>query len=131
LSLLSEEEAMAIEQIAQDFTEAVTNEDAETYKSYWADDIVSLEPNDGPMSRVEGREALEQKHQWWDENTEVHSVTTEGPYIFGDQFAVRYGMDVTMKNDAGVEERSQMEEVGVYTVKDGKITEERFFYGTA
>lgn len=121
---------MSIEQLAQDFTKAVREDDAATYKSYWADDIVSLEPQDGPMARVEGREALQQKHDWWQANTQVHSTTTEGPYVFGDQFAVRYGMDVTTKNDAGEDERSQMDEVGVYTVRDGKIVEERFFYGT-
>ncbi len=120
---------MSIDQIAKDFTQAVADDNAEKYQSYWADDIVSLEPQDGPMARVEGREALQQKHQWWEENTEVHDTTTEGPYVFGDQFAVRYGMDVTMKNDSGEAERSQMQEVGVYTVKDGKIAEERFFYG--
>lgn len=116
---------MSIEQLAKDFTQAVKEDNADAYKAFWADDIVSLEPQDGPMARVQGREALEQKHDWWANNTEVHSTTTEGPFVFGDQFAVNYGMDVTMDG-----ERSQMQEVGVYTVKDGKIVEERFFYGT-
>ncbi len=126
---------MSIEQIANDFTQAVKDENAEAYQAFWSDDIVSLEPNsqdpddESPMKRVEGREQLLAKHAWWEENTEMHSSTTEGPYVFGDQFAVRYGMDVTMDMGNGPE-RSQMEEVGIYTVKDGKITEERFFYGT-
>ncbi|MDJ0977143.1 MAG: nuclear transport factor 2 family protein [Erythrobacter sp.] len=116
---------MSIEQIAKDFTQKVMDDDAEGYQAFWSEDIVSLEPGDGPMTRVEGRDQLLQKHAWWFENTEVHSTTTEGPYVFGNQFAVRYGMDVTMEG-----ERSQMEEVGVYTVEDGKVVEERFFYGT-
>ena len=115
---------MAIDQIARDFTQAVAEERADDYQAYWADDIVSLEPNDGPMSRVEGREQLLQKHAWWNENAEVHSSNTDGPYVFGDQFAVNYEMDVTIDG-----ERSQMKEVGLYTVKDGKIAEERFMYG--
>ena len=117
---------MSIDQVAQQFTQAVREDNAEGYQSYWADDIVSLEPQqDSPMARVEGRDALLQKHAWWEANAEVHSTTTEGPYVFGDQFAVRYAMDVTMDG-----ERSQMEEVGIYTVRDGKIAEERFFYGS-
>ncbi len=48
---------MSIEQMAKDFTQAVAEDRAEDYQAYWADDIVSLEPNDGPMSRCEGREA--------------------------------------------------------------------------
>lgn len=118
---------MSIDQLAKDFTQAVRDDNADAYQAFWSDDIVSLEPGDeSPMGRVEGREALLGKHAWWEANAEVHSVTTEGPYVFGDQFAVRYGMDVTMDG-----ERSQMEEVGVYTVKEGKIAEERFFYGHA
>lgn len=115
---------MTIEQMAKDFTQAVAEDRAEDYKAYWADDIVSLEPQDGPMARVEGRDALLEKHAWWDANAEVHSSTAEGPFVFGDQFAIRYDMDVTMDG-----QRNQMGEVGVYTVKDGKVAEERFFYG--
>ena len=119
---------MSVEQVAKEFTTAVAEENAEAYQAFWSDDIVSLEPTDDPMSRVEGRDALLQKHQWWFDNAEVHSTTTEGPFVFGDQFAVRYGMDVTMPNGAGERERAQFEEVGVYTVKDDKIVKEEFFY---
>jgi ketosteroid isomerase-like protein len=116
---------MSVEELAQDFMKLMIEEDAEGYQTYWSDDIVSLEPEqDSPMARVEGREALKQKHAWWEANTEVHDPSMQGPYVFGDQFAVRYTMDVTMDG-----ERSQMEEVGLYTVKDDKIVEERFFYG--
>lgn len=116
---------MSIEQLAQDFTQAVREDNAEGYKAYWAENIVSLEAEqDGPMARCEGREALQQKHDWWESAAEMHSVTTEGPYIFGEQFALRYTMDVTMDG-----QRAQMSEVGLYTVADGKIVEERFFPG--
>ncbi|MEL7446036.1 MAG: nuclear transport factor 2 family protein [Pseudomonadota bacterium] len=115
---------MSIEQLAKDFTQAVKDDNAEAYQAYWSDDIVSLEPQEGEMARVEGRAGLLQKHAWWEENAEMHDVTVEGPYVFGDQFAVHYSMDVTMFG-----ERSQSDEVGIYTVKDGKIAEERFMYG--
>lgn len=115
---------MSIEQIAAGFTKAVAEDDAAAYQAYWADDIVSLEAQDGPMARVEGREALLQKHQWWFDNAEVHSSIADGPYVFGDQFAVNFEMDFTMDG-----ERSQMKEIGLYTVRDGKIAEERFLVG--
>jgi ketosteroid isomerase-like protein len=44
--------------------------------------------------------------------------------VNGDQFALRFSMDVTPKGGA----RLQMDEIGLYTVRDGKIVEERFFY---
>ncbi|MEL6876803.1 MAG: nuclear transport factor 2 family protein [Pseudomonadota bacterium] len=116
---------MSIEKLAKDFTKAVAEDNAEEYQAMWHDDIVSYEPQEGPMSKVQGRDALLQKHAWWEQNAEMHSSSTDGPYVFGDQFAVNYEMDVTMDG-----ERSQMKEVGVYTVKDGKVAEERFFYGS-
>lgn len=116
---------MSIEQIAKDFTAAVIADDAPAYQAFWATDIVSLEPGEGETAHVEGHEGLLAKHAWWNANTDVHAVTTEGPYVFGDQFALRFTMDVTIHG-----ERSQMAEIGVYTVKDGKIAEERFFYAT-
>ena len=115
---------MSIEEVAKNFTRAVAEDRADGYQAYWDDNIVSLEPNDGPMARVEGREALLQKHAWWNENAEVHDSKAEGPFVFEDQFAVRYDMDVTMDG-----ERTRMKEVGLYTVNDGKIVEERFLYG--
>jgi len=44
--------------------------------------------------------------------------------VNGDQFMVRFSMDVTPKGGA----RMSMDEMGLYTVKDGKVIEERFFF---
>ena len=49
-----------------------------------------------------------------------------GPWINGDQFVVRFTMDVTQKQSG---QRIAMDEAALYTIKDGKIAEERFFYG--
>jgi ketosteroid isomerase-like protein len=92
---------------------------------YWADTVVSIEAMDGPMARIEGKDAVHGKGVWWNGAHDVHSVETHGPYVNGDQFAVRWVMDVTQKESGN---RITMDEVGLYTVKDGKIVEERFFY---
>ncbi|MES0136089.1 nuclear transport factor 2 family protein [Mesorhizobium sp. M0016] len=94
-------------------------------EKYNADDIVSLEAMEGPMAIARGKEALRQKGEWWQENHEVHGGSVEGPYVNGDQFAVRFKFDITPKATG---ERVTMDEVGLYTVKNGKITEERFYY---
>jgi ketosteroid isomerase-like protein len=93
---------------------------------FWADDVVSREAMEGDMAMVKGRAAVEAKGVWWYANNEVHGVKVEGPYVNGDQFVVRFTMDITPKGG----QRMGMDEVGVYTVKGGKITEERFFYGS-
>ena len=96
----------------------------EAGEKYWADDVVSREAMDGPMAELHGKEAARGKGEWWANAHEVHSVEVEGPYVSGDQFVVRFTMDVTAKESG---QRISMDEVGLYTVRDGKIAEERFF----
>jgi len=98
---------------------------AESGEKYWAPDVVSVEAAPGDMARLEGIDAVRGKTEWWEANNEVHGVQIDGPYVNGDQFVVRYKMDMTPKGG----ERRTMDETGLYTVRDGKIAEERFFYG--
>ena len=81
------------------------------------------------MGRItEGRDAISAKHDWWDDSTEVHSFTADGPYLHeADRFGVIFEADVTMKASG---ERWQMKEIGIYTVADGKIVREEFYFTT-
>ncbi len=98
----------------------------EAGEKYWADDVTSVEPaGDNAISR--GKDAARAKGEWWSNTHEAHSVDVQGPYVNGDQFSVRFVMDVT---DKGSGQRIKMDEVGLYTVRDGKIAEERFFYAS-
>jgi ketosteroid isomerase-like protein len=80
---------------------------------------------DGPMARLEGKAAVEAKNAWWSGAHEVHGAETYGPFVNGDQFAVRWVMDVTQKESG---QRITLDEVALYTIRNGKIAEERFFY---
>ena len=77
------------------------------------------------VSTAKGLEALRAKSKWWNENHTVHSAETFGPYPHDDRFAVRFLFDITHKPSG---KRMTMDEVGLFTVKDGKITREEFFY---
>lgn len=92
---------------------------------YWSDDVVSREAMDGPMARIEGKAAAEAKGEWWYGAHDVHSIETYGPWVNGEQFSVRWVMDVTVKESG---ERMTMDEIALYTLRDGKIVEEAFFY---
>lgn len=116
---------MSVADIAKQFTQALNEGDYPKAESFWSDDIVSIEAMEGPMHEARGREAVHGKGEWWTANHEVHSFETHGPYLNGDQFALRFSIDVTRKQSG---ERVQMEEVGLYTVRSGKIVEERFYY---
>ena len=97
--------------------------------SLYADDIVSVEAGAPPGQSREstGLGAVKAKGEWWEQNHEVHAATVEGPLVAGAHFAVTFKLDVTFKPE---NRRLQMEEVGVYKVKDGKVAYEEFFYNT-
>lgn len=94
-------------------------------ETYWSPDVVSIEAMDGPMARLEGIEAVRGKTEWWNSAHQVHGGNAHGPWVNGDQFAVRYEIDVTNRESG---ERIAMDEIALYTVRDGKIVEERFYY---
>ena len=49
----------------------------------------------------------------------------DGPLAHGDRFVVGFQYDVTNKPSG---KRMKMDEVGLYTVRNGKIVREEFFY---
>ncbi len=95
---------------------------------YYADNIVSIEgaDSDDMPARMEGIEAIHGKHEWWWANNDVPGTTAEGPFIGNrqDQFVIRYTLDMTPNGG----ERTQMAEVGLYTVDGGKIVQEEYLY---
>lgn len=118
---------MDVNQIAADFTALCkAGKLEEAGEKYWDPKVVSLEAMEGDMARIEGIEGVRGKGAWWNGAHEIHSLEVGGPYVHGDQFVVRFTMDVTVKETG---QRNQMDEVGVYTVRGGRIVEERFFYG--
>lgn len=121
----AERSAMSVKDIADAFTTALKAHDYATANAFWSDHVVSIEAMDGPMKETRGRAAVQGKSDWWNANHDVHSFETIGPYMNGDAFAVRFIADVTFKVDGS---RRKIDEVGVYTVRDGEIVEERFFY---
>ena len=94
----------------------------------YADDIVSVEASgSAEMPAVQkGKQAVVDKHHWWESAVQWHGGSVTGPFMNGDdRFAVIFDMDITLR-DTG--KRSQMKEVAVYTVTGGKISHEAFFY---
>lgn len=93
----------------------------------YAPDAVSVEagaPPGRPRETV-GIAGIRAKGEWWVANHEVHSMQVAGPWPHDDRFIVGFRIDVTMK---AANHRFTMEEMALYTVKDGKIVREEFFY---
>ena len=67
----------------------------EAGRKFWSDKVVSLEAMDGPMSRCSGLKVVQAKGQWWNDNHDIHAFKTEGAFVYGDQFALRFEIGVT------------------------------------
>src|SRR5262249_51145781 len=88
-------------------------------------DMVSVEASGmgGESPEKRGIDAVRGKVDWWVNAMDVHSFKVSGPFVAHDRFVAPYDADVTDKN---LKKRFQMSEVGVYTVKKGKIVREEF-----
>jgi hypothetical protein len=95
----------------------------------FAKDAVSVEAAAMPgMERVvKGLDGIRAKSKTWAENNVVHGAEVIGPFPNENRFAVRFTMDVTNKPSG---RRMKMDEIGLFTVENGKIAREEFFYTT-
>lgn len=104
------------------------NKNLESLNTLYSPDIVSVEAFAPPGSdrTTKGLEGVRGKHEWWVNNHETHKAEVFGPYPHGeDKFAVRFVYDITHKPS---NRRFTMDEVGVYTVQNGKVIKEEYFY---
>jgi hypothetical protein len=85
--------------------------------------IVSVE---GDGKETAGQGPVIKKSEDWVSDKTFHGEKVLGPYFNGpNQFAVHFTLDIT-PNATG--KRISLQEVGVYTVENDKITREQFFY---
>ena len=102
-----------------------TGQNAKAYDELFAPNAVALEPEGAPMQRVEGLPALKDKSQHFQDSIqEVHANEVSDPMVADGHFCVRMMMDATFKGGG----RMQFDELCLYKVEHGKITEEQFFY---
>jgi len=117
---------MNTEQVAKKVVELVRKQAwREAVDTLYDENIVSVEARtmDGSSPETRGIGGVRGKVDWWVDNMQVHSFKASGPFVAHDRFVVQYDADVT---DKGSKKRLQLSEVGVYTVKDGKIVREEF-----
>lgn len=92
------------------------------------ENIVSVEAERRRTGSFEttGKSAVIQKSAEWAGVHEIHGATVDGPFLLGDRFAVVFDFDVTPKATG---QRGNNREIAVYTVANGLIMREEFFYG--
>lgn len=121
---------MTLKEIGEKLVDFVKQrENLQAIYELYGKDIESIEaaaPPQGGERIAKGVDAVKAKNEWWAENHEVHAASVRGPFPNGeDRFCVIYTYDATHKPSG---RRLAMEEVALYTVDDGKIVKEEFFY---
>lgn len=99
--------------------------DHEIWGKLFAKDSTSIEGH-GVNLMFRGRQAVEAKAKDWTAKNIVHGAKAEGPFVGSTGFAVRFTVD-TEDRQSGA--RMTMNEIGVYTVQNGRVIQEEFMYG--
>ncbi|WP_411290304.1 SnoaL-like domain-containing protein [Sphingorhabdus sp.] len=119
----------SITDIARDFTSMLRQgQFVAARERYWAADVRSIEPHDLPdgiKAEVLGFDAARAKTVRWFVSRKVRDVTIDGPFVTGNQFALFLDMMIAGQPNGFAE---PFTEIAIFTVRDGRISEERFFY---
>ena len=121
---------MDVQQIGKKLVEvcrANRNEDARALYSAEAVSVEATGSEEMPAV-MKGVEAIRGKGRWWLDNNEVHRAEVKGPFPNENRFAVIFDFEFTPKAGPRAGQRTRMEEVALYTVENGKIVREEFFY---
>lgn len=118
---------MSIQSVADKFVELCNQgKNFDVMRTMYHPDIVSVEGGNEGGRETAGQTPVIQKSERWAAANTIHGEKVLGPYYCGpSQFAVHFSFDVTPKATG---KRITLDEVGVYTVKDDKITREQFFF---
>lgn len=114
--------------IANKYVELAKNHQHDVIIStLFSSDVVSVEAAapPGKSAEIKGIEAVREKGKQWIADHEIHSAKVGGPWPHGDKFIVRFTYDVTNKPSG---QRMMMDEAALFTIEQGKIVREEFFY---
>jgi SnoaL-like domain len=125
---MSTEQTMTTQQVAERLVELCrNNQTGQAQQELWADDVACISPDmaGGPAVTTTGKEAnLEREHKFLEMIEEVHSSVISDPVVAGNVFAISWSFDATLKGQP----RRTMDEVVVYHVNNGKITQEQYIF---
>lgn len=119
----------SLAEIADEFTALMAaGQPQAAAEKYWAHNIATIEPanfRDGNPAIVSGSAAALKKLAGWLKDHAVEDVMIDGPFITGEYFALFIDMEIIRRATG---RREPFSEIAVYTVRGGKIIEERHFH---
>jgi hypothetical protein len=102
-----------------------TGQNHVAYQELFAEDAIAIEPDSAPVKQTQGLSNLLAKMEVFRGMIkEFHGSGISEPLVAGNFFSLTMWMETTSQDG----NRSKMEEVCVYEVKDGKIVKEIFFF---
>lgn len=118
-----------LDDLAHDFSSLIQSGQAvAAAEKYWAQNISSIEPAsspDGNPAIVTGfTPALKKLERWMADNA-MDEILVDGPFITGEYFALFIDMEIIRRATG---KREPFSEIAVYSVRAGKIIEERHFH---
>ncbi|MGE3109387.1 MAG: SnoaL-like domain-containing protein [Phycisphaerales bacterium] len=125
-------EHQATQKVASRLVELCTaGKNLDAINELYADNVRSIEAMEGPgCPRItEGKANVVKAAEKFHRTTTVHGATVGKPIVNGDQFVVPMCLDCTCSEGPMANVRMQMSETALYTVKNNKIAEAKFFYG--
>lgn len=112
-----------IGKVLMEHVRAMSSPDMELWKKHFHKGFTSIE---GTGDSWSGIKAVDAKCKAWMDSHIIHGCECSGPFVGATGFSVIYDMDVEAKD--GSMPRMRIKEVGVYTVKNGKVVQEEFMY---
>lgn len=115
----------SITQIASDFTALLrAGEFLAAGERYWASDVSSLIPTDAETAAI-GIAAVRARTEHRARSHRIEELSIDGPFVTGNQFALFLDM-LMIDRVSGT--ATPFSEIAVFTVRDARIIEERFFH---
>ncbi len=124
-------EYLATQKVANRLVELCsTGKNLQAIQELYADNARHVEVMEGPgCPRIsDGKKSLLEKAEKFAKTTTIHGASCGKPMINGDQFVCNMSLDCTSTEGPMANQRMNMSEIALYTVKNGKITEGKFFY---
>jgi hypothetical protein len=122
---------LATQKVAKRLTDLCNSgKNLEAMRDLYADNVRHIEAMEMPgCPRItEGKATLIEKGEKFAKTTTIHGTSCTDPLINGDQFTCTMTLDCTSSEGPFAGQRMNMSETCLYTVKNGKITEGKFFY---
>lgn len=125
----SKKGALSVREVGKKLVElSAAGKHFEFMRGFYAAEMVSVE---GDGKEYVGKEPVIHKSEVFQGANDIHSQDIRGPFFLGDanatsgKFTVYSSIEFSPK---GGGKRVTHDEVGIYTVKDGVVTREEFYY---